>query len=135
MAELSMDPDNVRVLIAKAQEALTTVPSEEDEDPVSEIEIDAATTISKTNEDRLSDENRRDLSLDEVARHIDNLNVDERAEIVALVWIGRGDFEPRDFADAVREARDYEIDSVSDYLLQMPLFPSHLGAGLDAVAE
>lgn len=135
MAELSIDPDDVRVLSVKAQAALANVPRDDDEDPERELEIDAATSIQSEGHDHLAEEDEPDHSIDEVRGYIDRLDDDQKAEVVALVWVGRGDFEPRDFADAVREARLSVTGSVADYLLKMPLFPSHLEAGLDAVVD
>ena len=59
--------------------------------------------------------------------------MDEAAELVAIAWIGRGDFEAEDFQQAVDEARDRAAGSTATYLLGMPLLADHLEAGLDAL--
>ena len=135
MAELSIDSDDIRMLIVKARAALANLPSDEDDDPDEELELDAATSITVEGHDHLVEETEPDHSIDEVRGYIEGLDDDQQAEIVALVWVGRGDFEPRDFAEAVREARTSVAGSVGDYLLKMPLLPSYLEAGLDAVEE
>lgn len=134
MAELNIDPETVRRLIVKARAALAQVPDAEEEDVDSELDIDPATSVETRNHDHLEEEGEPDHTIEEVAAFIDGLDDDERADVVALVWVGRGDFEPRDFADAQEEARVI-AERVSDYLLGMPLLPSYLEAGLDAVEE
>jgi Protein of unknown function (DUF3775) len=54
---------------------------------------------------------------------IAGLNDDERADLIALVYIGRGDMEPEEWADAVRLAREREASSstpTADWLLGIP---------------
>jgi hypothetical protein len=135
LAELSIDTDGIRMLILKAWAALANLPSEEDDDPEEELELDAATSITVEGHDHLVEESEPDHSIDEVRGYIEGLDDDQQAELVALVWIGRGDFEPRDFTEAVREAKAGVSGSVAGYLLNMPLLPGYLEAGLDAVAE
>lgn len=66
------------------------------------------------------------------------LPADEQAVLVALVWIGRGDFSPQDFDTALTQAFDRSGPPTSDYLLSLaPLADSLLkgaavcGADLD----
>lgn len=63
---------------------------------------------------------------------IDVLNVDEQAEIVALTYIGRGDYEPADLETAVREAKAQASGPASGMLFAIDDFPDLLEAGLDA---
>src|SRR5664279_4767844 len=42
----------------------------------------------------------------ELVGFIDALDADERDALVALVWIGRGDFEPSDWRAAVKSASE-----------------------------
>ncbi|MCR9280913.1 MAG: DUF3775 domain-containing protein [Rhodobacteraceae bacterium] len=83
--------------------------------------------------DGLAEEENDDLSDEELRELIEDLNVDEAAELVAISWIGRGDFEAEDFQQAVDEARDRAASSTATYLLGMPLLADHLEAGLDAL--
>jgi hypothetical protein len=71
----------------------------------------------------------------EVAEFIEAMDEDEQAELVALCWVGRGDFSAEDWDAAVAEAKERKQGPTSRYLLGMPLLASHLEAGLDAFEE
>lgn len=73
-----------------------------------------------------------DPTAGEVARVIDELDVDAAAELVALFWIGRGDFSSDELDDAVAQARGSDFRTTSRYLIGQPLLAEHLDAGLAA---
>lgn len=64
---------------------------------------------------------------------IDAMNEDEQAHLVALAWVGRGAFEPEDYAEAVATARAEATTPTADYLMGMPHLGENLEAGLDAL--
>jgi hypothetical protein len=68
----------------------------------------------------------------ELVQFIDDLDVDESAALVALMWIGRGDFEPKDWEEAVTQARERRRTPTSHYLLGEPLLPDYLEEALAA---
>lgn len=61
---------------------------------------------------------------------IDGLNVDEQADLVALVWIGRGDFEREEWPVAHRRAQERAVRSTAKYLLGIPNVGDLLEEGL-----
>lgn len=69
----------------------------------------------------------------EVRAFIENLNDDEKANLVALAWVGRGAFDAEDFADAVQTALAEATTPTADYLLGMPHLGENLEAGLEAM--
>jgi Protein of unknown function (DUF3775) len=69
----------------------------------------------------------------ELHAFIDALNDDEKAEITALAWVGRGAFEPEDFDEAVATATAEATTPTADYLMGMPHLAENLEAGLDAM--
>jgi len=71
-----------------------------------------------------------DPTYEELKTFIDGLNVDEQAELVALVWLGRGDYTAKEWNRAVVEARARHTGSTSDYLLGTPLLPDLIEEGL-----
>ena len=71
-----------------------------------------------------------DGTLDQVRGVIDGLDVDEQADLVALVWIGRGDFEPEEWPVAVRRAAERRTHRTSGYLLGIPKVGDLLAEGL-----
>ncbi|WP_300545614.1 DUF3775 domain-containing protein [Maricaulis sp.] len=71
----------------------------------------------------------------EIEDWLDSLDEEAQAELVALYWIGRGDYEGNDFPQAVREARNRRSGSTAAYLLGAPMLGDYLELGLDAVIE
>ena len=64
---------------------------------------------------------------------IDALNDDEKAHLVAIAWVGRGAFEPEDYAEAVETAYSEATTPTADYLMGMPHLAENLENGLDAL--
>jgi len=62
----------------------------------------------------------------ELVQFIKDLDVDESAALVALAWIGRGDFEPDEWKSAVAEASERAEGPTWKYLLGMALLPDYL---------
>ncbi len=71
----------------------------------------------------------------ELAAFIDAMDEDEQCELVALAWIGRGQFTAEEWGVAVAEARAARERATSQYLLEMPLLASHLESGLAEFGE
>lgn len=72
---------------------------------------------------------------DEIRNWIECLDEESQVELVALYWIGRGDFEGRDFAAAFSEARARRTSPTAGYLLGAPMLGDYLESGLEAVIE
>ena len=68
----------------------------------------------------------------ELIEFIRDLDVDEAAALVALAWIGRGDFEPDDWRIAVAEAKQRAEGPTWKYLLGLELLPDYLEDALSA---
>ncbi|MEZ5997836.1 MAG: DUF3775 domain-containing protein [Hyphomonas sp.] len=60
-----------------------------------------------------------DVLEDELEGLISGLNVDARHDLLALIWVGRGDFEASDWATARRAAREAEPFKISDYIEEL----------------
>lgn len=68
----------------------------------------------------------------ELIEFIRDLDVDEAAALVALAWIGRGDFEPEAWRTAVAEAKQRAEGPTWKYLLGLELLPDYLEDALSA---
>ena len=64
---------------------------------------------------------------------VEAMTEDEQAELVAVMWIGRGSFEVEDFAEAVNTARAEATTPCADYLIGTPHLSENLENGLDAL--
>ena len=76
-----------------------------------------------------------DSTEEQVREFLEGLNDDERHDIVAIAWIGRGDFEPEDWAEARRTARERESLSTGDYLIGIQNVGDLLDEGLAALGR
>ncbi len=79
-----------------------------------------------------------DTTEEELRDVIAGLNDDERADLIALVYIGRGDMEPEEWGDAVRLAKEREDAmsiSAADWLIGIPNLGDLLDEGLAAMGR
>jgi len=130
---LTLDAETVRMFAQKARAAATTLDDRFESGGDQEIVFNADTLTGDSAHDELAEEEAGDLSAEELVELIDDLNVDEAADLVAIVWLGRGDFEAADFASARDEAQGRAVGPTSSYLARMPMLADHLEAGLDAL--
>lgn len=112
MVTLSLMTDYLARLVAKTR----GIQAQE-----GEVDVDPG---SNPIDDRMIDavqDTRGDLSREELREEIRGLNDRQQAELVALLWLGRGDFDPEDWESAVGIARDRRDTPTEDYLLSQPL--------------
>jgi hypothetical protein len=120
MLEISSDKVAFVIIRAREFDADVTIPDE------SSSGINTEDDAAANREDRSSDVVRS-----EIAEFISGLNEDEQADLVALVWIGRGTYSAEEFEEAVEMAKAERTNPTEDYLLGIPLLPDYLEAGLD----
>lgn len=131
--DLTLSADTIRLFAQKARSAASSMQDTFEDGHEGDVEFDSDTLEQAHNHDGLAEEETDDLSDEELKELIEDLNVDEAAELVAITWIGRGDFEAEDFSQAVEQARERAVGSTASYLLGMPLLADHMEAGLDAL--
>jgi hypothetical protein len=130
--ELAIDPDTVRLFVLKARAIGSGVKNDYSAGNEHEIELDDQSHDGH-HHDGLAEEESDDLTSEELRELIADLNVDETAELVALMWLGRGDYERAEWAEAVEEARQRDRKKAADYLLGMPLLAEWLEDGLETL--
>ena len=131
--ELTIDPDTVRLFVLKAKAISAGLSHEYEAGGEHEVELDDQARDTH-HHDGLAEEEEEDLTERELRSLINDLNVDEAAELIALAWIGRGDFEAGEWTDAVNEARERGAGRrASSYLLGMPMLGDWLEDGLEAI--
>jgi len=67
----------------------------------------------------------------ELTSWINDLTDSQKAELVAIFWLGRDDTNSADFAELFEEARGQQGKSTSRYLLGSPLLGDYLEEGLE----
>jgi len=74
-----------------------------------------------------------DATAAELKAAITRLSQDQQVSLVALVWIGRGDFDASEWEDAKALARQRHQTSTARYLLGMPLLGDYVEEGAAAL--
>lgn len=123
LAEFSIIPDYLSRLILKVRAIQAR-----------EAPVDGAG--SNPTDDNMIDtlqETPGDLSRAEVHEEIEGLDDRQKAELVALLWVGRGDAEPGDWEETVELARERRTGPTSTYLLGQPLVAEHWADGADRI--
>ena len=71
----------------------------------------------------------------ELVTFIHDLNVDEKIELVALAWLGRGDGTLDEWPSLCSAAKDAQNTRTAAYLMGMPLLSNYLEEGLSLFGE
>lgn len=123
---LAISPEKVCFIIVKARE-FDVKDAASDPDPASNPSDDAEIAVL---EDR-----PEDPVVEELTGFIDALTEDEQIDLVALAWLGRGDFTAREWGNAREEAAAAHNDRTAAYLLGMPLLGDFLEEGLSMLGR
>ncbi|MGH6954537.1 MAG: DUF3775 domain-containing protein [Alphaproteobacteria bacterium] len=118
---LTMDPDKVCYLVIKAREFDAKVEPHE-QDPGSNPADDRGVAILEDYAD--------DPTFQELTGALESLNVDEMMEVMALTWLGRGDYEKNEWGEALAHARRVRDENVVRYLTGIPQLGDFLEEGL-----
>ncbi|MGE0500089.1 MAG: DUF3775 domain-containing protein [Rhizobiaceae bacterium] len=130
--DLTIGPDTVRDFILKAKAISAAVNEDYEDGHEHEVEIDA--NVRDTHHhDGLAEEEAADSRAVELRDLLRDLNIDEIAELVALVWIGRGDYDAAEWGEAVEEARRRYGRRATSFLMGLPLLGDYLEEGLEAL--
>ena len=73
-----------------------------------------------------------DPTYEQLKGFIEGLNEDEQVQLVALTWLGRGDYSIEAWGDLVAEAQRAHNERTAEYLLGMPMLGDYLEQGLAA---
>jgi hypothetical protein len=81
----------------------------------------------------LLQEHPEDVTEDALHDFIADLNEDEQAALIALAWVGRGDYGPEEWEEAVRLAAERnEGRDAARYLMSMDMLGDLLSEGVAA---
>lgn len=115
--ELSISTDQVCFIIMKLRQFevkdLPSIP-----DPASNASDDGMAGVLEAR--------ANDPVAPEIRSFIDAMNEDEQIDLVALAWVGRGDFDIGEWKQAREQAAAAHNDRTADYLLGLPLLSEFL---------
>lgn len=118
---LDLNPETVRFIIGKAHEFQTDGDNSFAEDAANPFEMQSLEFL-RTSEDATSQE---------FSSVVNDLEPDQQQTLVALMWVGRGDFSIDEWDEAVSQARASWSLHTAEYLLSTPLLADYLEEGLE----
>jgi hypothetical protein len=74
---------------------------------------------------------RDDATLAEFASIIQDLDRDQQVQVVALLWLGREDYDLEEWNQLLIDADQQWTDYTADYLIAHPMLADYLGEGLN----
>ena len=120
---LTIPLEKLAYIVEKAREFDAEVPSDAEEG--SNATDDDERQILFDTPDNPTEQELRDA--------IDGLGVLERQELLALMWLGRGDYDAASWSEALRQARETQSATETGYLLGTPLLGDYLEEGASAL--
>ena len=98
---------------------------------VQEREESGALARGDEDEEGLDADDDENMDEDALRAFIAELNEDEQASLIALAWIGRGDYTGEEFEEARTLAKERNIRDPAEYLLGIESLGDILEEGLD----
>src|SRR5256884_5087972 len=117
--------ERLAFIIAKAREFDAEVPIEPDAATGSDPPDDDERQVLLDTPDNPTEQELRDA--------IDGLGVLERQEVLAMMWLGRGDYDAESWPEALRQAGATTNQNLTDYLVGTPLLGGYLEEGASAL--
>ena len=133
----ALSQDKVEFVISMAREVGEAAPAiigeelADDNEPQHYSEL----TLAAQAENSGSEDFASDSAYQEFKSTIASMNIEERSELVALLWLGRGTYVKSEWDNAVADAREASNDHTADYLLRTPLLPDYLTEGLAMMTD
>jgi Protein of unknown function (DUF3775) len=128
MPELGINPEKVCALVEMARELAGLVPSTADT-PTADTGDDSP-LANMVEPVEGADPRRR-----EMVSFIGGLDAEEQGNLLALIQLGRGDYDISEWEDALIAARDAIDDRSADFMVGDPALPAYLLEGLEAFDE
>jgi hypothetical protein len=115
----SISPEKVFFIITKSRQADSTA-------------TDLNANSGSTDDDAVhgSRDRSKTTDLSELSGFIQDLNVDEQIDLVALMWLGRGDGDLDNWEDLRAEALRAHNDRTASYLIETPMLADYLEEAL-----
>lgn len=115
---LTINPETVCYVIAKAREIDVKVAPEGLSDDDDDME-------------RILEDYADDATYQELKAFLDAQSDDSLIELLALNWIGRGEYSADEWPEVLRQIRDVREQHTVEYLLGTPLLADYLEEGLN----
>jgi hypothetical protein len=121
VATLTIRPETVCYIIIKAREFGVKVEPED---------VDSGSNPTDDREVDVLEDFADDPTFEELSSALEAVNDDESLDLVALAWIGRGDYTVEDWDEAREQAAEIPMKDRPRYLIGTPLLGDYLEEGL-----
>lgn len=121
---LTINPIKACYIIIKAREFDAKVESDE---------LEEGSNPSDDKDVGILEDQPDDPTQQELIDALEGLNQDELLDLVALTWIGRGDFTAEEWSAARAQANAMRDKHIPSYLVETPLLSDYLKEGLSAM--
>lgn len=123
---LDLNPETVQQIIDRAHEYQTQdafrLPEDDEEVPLEEFAEEMGQEIE-------------DPIYQELKAAIEDLEPDQQVSLVALMWLGRGDYTLDEWERALDRAGESWNTRTADYLIRTPLLADYLSDGLEQLRD
>lgn len=119
---LNVNPETVCRLIELAQAYHVREPAA--------MPDDGGNAVDDWSQQMLSDD-ADNSSYDEFETVVKDLEPDQQQEVVALLWLGRGDYALEEWDGVVQQAKEQWSPETAGYLIDHPLLADQLREGLE----
>ena len=124
--DLAISSEKICFLIMKAREF----------DAKDEVtEPDPGSNPSDDSDAAVLEDHVDDPVVEEITSLINDLSIDEQVDLVAIAWLGRGDYTAADWLEVRAEAARAHNQNTANYLLGMPLLGDYLEGGLSLLGR
>ncbi len=123
---LNISPDKVCYVVVKAREFHV---KEE------VVEVDPGSNPADDGMRQVLADYADDPTYEELKTFLSDLNQEEIVDLLALAWLGRGDYTADDWKSLVREAEGIADEKAPDYLIGMPLLADYLEEALSQLGH
>jgi uncharacterized protein DUF3775 len=97
------------------------------------VDTDPGSNPSDDNEIAILEATADNPIQQELSAALNALDDEQRIEILALMWLGRGDFDRSEWRAALAQAREIHNAHETSYLLGTPLLADYLEEGIAAL--
>ena len=127
MAELRISSEKVCAFIEAAREVAGKVPSTAGDRTTTG---DDSRLVTLEEPEGIGED--EDARRGEMVEFVAGLNVEEQVDLLALIWLGRGDYDISEWDDALTEAEARIAARDPDFMIGDAALPEYLGGGLEA---
>lgn len=121
---LTIPMEKLFYIVEKAREFDAEVPGDVD---------DTVSSATDDDEREILLDTPQNATVQELREAIGGLNIDELDELLALTWLGRGDFDARNWDEALAQARQTRNETELNYLIGTPLLADYLEEAVNAL--